>query len=284
MKKMSLAAWWNYHRGDLLCLDGDLSEALFTGDPQAFDIEMFLEPPAENETLTGGVCIVRIRGPLEHHTAGKNMCWDSYEDLVARAACAFEDSGVNAVVLDIDSPGGEAAGSMQCHRMLRKLRQQSGKPLYAYANETACSAAYAIASACDEIWLPDTGVAGSIGVIATLFDRMKANDREGIIKELITSGEFKTDGHADRPITDGVRSRMQARVDRFADVFWDVVAAARKTSSRAVASLEAGVFVGQDAVRVGIADGVMARDAFIDLVSRAAADQLATLPDDQAAA
>ena len=61
---------------------------------------------------------------------------------------------------------------------------------------------------------------------------------------------------------------MQARVDRFADVFWECVAEARGTTPKAIASLEAGVFVGQDAVRVGIADGIAPRDEFIKLISK----------------
>lgn len=254
--------WWDRHgKGELLCMD-----------PQMADVDMFLEPPNCNEYREDGIAVVRIRGPLEHHLAssviGSSKAWDCYEDVLIRAQEAFEHSEMRCVLLDIDSPGGEAAGSVQCHRMLMKMRVAYRKPLYAYANESMNSAAYCIGSACDEIWCPDTGVVGSIGVIATLFDRTAANVKEGVVRELVTSGEYKADGHADREISDGVRGRMQKRVDVFADVFWGIVAAARKTTIDAVASLEAGVFVGQQAVDVGVADGVMARDEFLDLLGR----------------
>lgn len=190
----------------------------------------------------------------------RNWWRDDFEPIPAAPA--------RAVVLCIDSPGGEAAGSAYAHRKLRKLRKQYNIPLYAYANETACSAAYALACAADEIWLPDTGTVGSIGVIATLFDRTSQNRKLGLNVELITSGEQKSDGHADRPITDDIRERMQTRVMDLATVFWRIVAKSRGTSAKAVSELEAGVFTGQKAVDVGIADGVAGYDKFIRIVSR----------------
>lgn len=241
--------------------------------------------PAPVERTEDGISIVRITGPLEHHAS---WCWDSYE----RIACTVEDemSGkgaakeheylngwredyepiaetpARAVILRIDSPGGEAAGATWIHRKLRSLRKKYKVPLYAYADEMACSAAYSIASAADELWLPDTGTVGSIGVVATLFDRTRMNQKMGLAIELVTSGEFKADGHADRPINDGIRDRMLDRIMKLARIFWRTVAKARGTSPNAIASLEAGVFIGQDAVEVGIADGVSSWDRFLKMV------------------
>lgn len=173
---------------------------------------------------------------------------------------------VRAVVMCIDSPGGEAAGSSYAHRKIRRLRRKYGIPLYAYANETACSAAYAIACAADEIWLPDTGTVGSVGVIATLFDRTEQNKKTGLNIELVTSGERKADGHADRVLTDDIIGRMQERVDDLAQVFWSLVAIARETDVKSVADLQAGVFTGKKAVSIGLADGVATWDRFLETV------------------
>lgn len=171
-----------------------------------------------------------------------------------------------AVILRIDSPGGEAAGAADAHRTIRRLKKKHGCPLFAYANETAASAAYELACACDEIWLPDTGTVGSIGVIATLYDRTGQNRKLGLNVELVTSGERKADGHADRPLTDDIRGRMQERVDDLAQVFWSVVANARGTNVKSIAALEAAVFTGQKAVDVGIADGVATWNRFLKTV------------------
>lgn len=254
-------------------------------DPQAYEFSYRYTGHVPNDRTEDNIAIVTIHGPLEHH---ETWWWDSYESIVERVEAAMRGDDIasmhewanawrddyepmdpipaRAVVLCIDSPGGEAAGSAYAHRKLRALRKRYGVPLFAYANETAASAAYAIASAADEIWLPDTGTVGSIGVIATLFDRTSQNEKMGLNVELITSGAYKADGHADRPLTDDIRDRMQARVDDLAQVFWRFVAKARGTNANAIASLEAGVFTGQAAVDVGVADGVAGWDRFIRVV------------------
>jgi ClpP class serine protease len=237
-------------------------------EPQAFEFSYLYTGVQPNDRTDDNIAIVQINGPLEHH---RTAWWDSYESIVCRVECAMAGEGdvgpASAVVLCIDSPGGEAAGATWAHRKLKSLRKKYNVPLYAYANEMACSAAYELACAADEIWLPDTGTVGSIGVIATLFDRTEQNKKTGFNVELITSGAEKADNHADRVIDDGVRSRMQGRVDELATVFWRVVAKARGTSPDAIASLEAGVFIGHDAVAAGIADGVAGWDRMLKNVA-----------------
>lgn len=254
-------------------------------DPQAIDFSYLFTGTRPNDRTEDNIAIVTINGPLEHHAT---YWWDSYESIVDRVEDAmtgrdlckyheqmygwqddFEpltETPARAVVLCIDSPGGEAAGATWAHRRIKALRKQYRCPVYAYANETACSAAYEIACAADELWLPDTGTVGSIGVIATLFDRTAANRKDGINVELITSGEQKADGHADRPITDEIRERMQRRVMQLAQVFWRVVAKSRGMTPHQVEGLQAGVFTGQDALDVGVADGIASYERFIRFV------------------
>lgn len=224
---------------------------------------------------------MHILGPLEFKTGG--YWFDSYESIAKRIEAAMVgratrpargESGLEAVdgepakavVLSIDSPGGEAAGATWLHRKIRSLRQQYAIPVYAYANEMACSAAYELASAADEIWLPDTAEIGSIGVIATAFDRTAQNEKIGLYIRLITSGAYKADSHPDRVLDDDIVGRIQTKVDQLAAIFFEVVAESRGTSPEAVASLQAGTFIGQRAVDVGIADGVAGFDRFIDTV------------------
>ena len=240
-----------------------------------------------NERTADGVEIVTIHGPLDHHAS---WWWDSYDAILARVEGAMtgqfiaeqhkwrnswkddyqplDPTPARAVILRIDSPGGDAAGATYAHRKLRKMRAQYDIPLYAYADEMACSAGYEIACAADEIWLPDTGVVGSIGVIATMFDRTGANEKAGVDVELVTSGEYKADGHADRPLTSDILGRTQQRVDELADVFFSVVAEARGTTPSAIAGLQAATFCGHVAVDVGVADGVAGWDRFLKTVTR----------------
>jgi hypothetical protein len=279
--------------------------------PEAFFDLFSFWGPKPNTFTEDGITIVHIDGPLEHHAS---WCWDSYEAIVDRIECAMtgkdkveahrhehynqwtdewddgtepiDETPARAVVLCIDSPGGEAAGSIWCHRRIRAMRKKYDVPIYAYANECAASAAYAIASACDEIWLPDTGLVGSIGVIATLYSRLEMNRKMGLQIELVISGDEKADGHADRPITDPVRDRMLDRVMHLARIFWACVAKARGTSPKAIQSLQAAVFYGTDAVSVGIADGVMGWNSWLRMIGRTVSENAynVTTPDKASAA
>jgi hypothetical protein len=254
--------------------------------PESLNQSWVYKGALENDRTEDGIAIITIHGPLEHH---ESYWWDSYDSILARIEDAIlgEDlvkeyksawwrddeecpapTPARAIVLRIDSPGGEAAGATYAHRRIRALRKKYGVPFYAYADEMVCSAAYELASACDEIWLPDTGMVGSIGVIATLFDRTEQNKMIGLNIELVTSGACKADNHADRVIDDAIRGRIQKRVDDLALVFWRVVAKARGTSPRAIAELEANVFIGHEAVDVGIADGVAGWNKFLRIVGR----------------
>lgn len=232
-------------------------------DPRAVNVEFAVNEQKENENCEE-IAIVSVCGPLEHH---RSFMWDSYDSILQRLETAFSDENVKAVVMCIDSPGGDAAGATEAHRRIRALRKQYDKPLYAYSNEAMFSAAYSIGSAADEIWLPETGGVGSVGVICMVLDKTKQNEMLGLNIKLLTSGARKADSHADRELTDDVVDAMQSRVDYLADVFFKCVAKARKMTPKAVAKLEAGIFMGQQAVDSGLADGVAGWYKFLQYVS-----------------
>lgn len=249
-------------------------------DPKALEFDWDLASQKANQYLDGGIVVVHIMGPLEFKAGG--WWFDSYESIVKRIEAAAqgvrtdmpwrqrEDDAApepaKAIILDIDSPGGEAAGATAAHRKIQAIGKKYKIPIYAFANEMACSAAYELASAADEIWLPDTAEIGSIGVIATAFDRTAQNEKLGLDIRLITSGAYKADSHPDRVLDDDIVGRIQAKVDQLAAIFFEIVAEARGTSPEAVADLQAATFIGQKAVDVGIADGVASREAFIRIV------------------
>lgn len=215
--------------------------------------------------VVGGIAIVSVCGPLDHHSGW----WlDSYDSIVERLAEAFESKAA-AVVICFDSPGGDASGVEEAHRVIKRMRVESGKPLFAYSNESCYSAAYWLACAADEIWLPPTGGVGSVGVIAEAVDVTGMNEKQGVRIELITSGEQKADGHPERPLTDDIVKRVQARVNKLASIFFASVGESRALKPAAVAALQAGTFLGSDAVDVGLADGIAGFDDFLENVRSA---------------
>ena len=206
-----------------------------------------------------GIAILTISGPLEHHASW----WASYDDIAAQVEAALRYSATRALVLKIDSPGGVVAGMGQAHRAIRRLQRETGKPVIAWVDETACSAAYNIACACSEIWMPPEAQVGSIGVILCTIDESEHLKKEGIAVRYVVSGKRKADMHPGAPITDDVLREAQGKVDQLADAFFAAVARSRGMTPAAVAALEAAVFVGETAVEVGLADGVSDWPAFL---------------------
>jgi ClpP class serine protease len=233
-----------FHEGTnkLLAIEPSAATALYDEDAHQE------EPRIEN-----GVAIVEICGPLEQRA---NWLWDGYDAIQCRFKAALESSA-ESVLLLIDSPGGDVAGLFDAVHAMRLAAAEAGKKVIAYAEEGAYSAAYALATAADEIILPQAGGVGSIGVIATVYDQTEATRNAGLNVVVLTSGEEKADGHPDVPLEEEALGRMQARIDSLAEQFATLVAEKRGGVAEKWLSLEAGVRYGQDAVDAGLADKVM---------------------------
>jgi ClpP class serine protease len=225
-------------------------------DPTAFGMMFFMPPqPAANRDL-GVATLVSVRGPLESR-AGDG--WDSYEAIRDRLVLAFA-AAPPVVVLELSSPGGDAAGCFELARWMRGASAAAGKQLIAYVQDKACSAAYALACGATEIVLSASALVGSIGVLSTRADYTARNAREGVAVAFIGSGARKSDGNPDQPITPDELTAQQRIVDSMAAVFFDVVREARGLEA---APLEAGVFHGAQAITVGLADRQLPLDELL---------------------
>lgn len=215
------------------------------------------------EEVVDGVAVLAVSGPLEHH---QHFLWTSYESLVAQVERALTHGDTRALILKIDSPGGVAAGMGEAHKALRRLSKATGIPIYAYADEMACSAAYHLASACTEVWTSESGVLGSVGVILCTVDETKALEKAGVAVRYVVTGARKADMHPGQPVTDDVIDVAQAKVDYLGGLFFAAVGKARKMAPAKVEALQAAVFHGPDAMKAGLADGVAGWDAFFRYV------------------
>lgn len=219
-------------------------------------------------TLRDGVAVVSIDGPLDTRA---DWWSDGYDAIAARVAMAFADPKALAVLLAIDSPGGACAGNLDCAEQLRAMAEASGKPLVAHAGTMACSAAYALATAADTIVASRDALLGSIGVIATVYDRTAANEQRGLNVKVVRSGPLKADPHPDVALTDASVARVRQRVNALADAFAAHVAARRPQVGDPLA-LQGASLTAADAVTRGLADapGTLA-DAISTAASMAAA-------------
>ena len=232
-------------------------------------------PPPANRRV-GSVVVVSIRDALEHHACPFS---DSYEAIIARVGCALrgesetvDDEGIaagppSAVILDIDSPGGVVAGLNETVLTIRAMSKAANVPLVAYVNELAASAAYALCCTCEEVVCPESGIVGSVGVISTMVSQAEADKKMGVHVVLLTSGKRKSDGHAHAPITTDAVAAEKRRLDQSAESFFRLVNEARGISVKKIRALEAGIFQGADAVRIGLADEVIGLDEAIMALS-----------------
>lgn len=207
-----------------------------------------------------GVAIIPIRGTLVQRTGSLRPYsgMTGYDGIRQALALALADEAVEAVVLDIDSPGGEVAG---CFDLVDAVYQARGeKPIRAILAENAFSAAYAIASAAEKISVPRTGGTGSVGVLCLHVDFSEALAKAGIAVTMITYGARKGEGNEFEPLTGPALKRFQADVDAMGELFVETVARNRGISAAAVRATEAATFLGAQGVELGLADAVMAPD------------------------
>jgi ClpP class serine protease len=241
---------------------------------------LFADPVYDNERI-GSICVVRVNGPLDYHEG----FGDSYESIVKRIECGldgdFEDGDRDAsqndieaaiggppscLVLRMDCPGGVVAGLEQTVNKIRRMSKEKGIPIYAYVDEMAYSAGYALCCACDEVYLPNSGFLGSIGVISTLVDQTAADKKDGLKFVVITSGKRKADGHPHVPITDEMIDEERPRNEKLAQDFFKMVRRARGVPIDTIQGWEAARFMGKEAVEAGLADGVVSWDGFIRML------------------
>lgn len=259
-------------------------------------------PSNERVGETKSVAVVHIRGALDHH---REYGCDSYEGIKDRVREAIfgtdahraakreaqeakwrarwaEEDGEepapipevpdepeppSAIILRIDSPGGVVSGLNETVAALRKMFSAAGIPSIAFVDELCASAAYALACSCDEIVMPASAIAGSVGVIACMYDQVEADKKAGINVVTITSGARKADGHPHVPVSDDAVAAERRRVDRSAKAFFRLVAGARGLSPKIVRSYEAGIFQGPEAVEKGLADAVMPWESLVASLS-----------------
>lgn len=217
-----------------------------------------------------GVAIIPIIGTLVHRAINANPASGliSYEAIAADFKTAVSAQEVKTIVLDIDSNGGEMNGLFD---LVEILNAKNDKPVIAFINETATSAAYLIASTADKIIMPSTGAAGCIGVIALHVDQSQHDANEGLKFTSITSSARKLDGDPHQPLSKQARETIQTEVDRVAELLFETVAANRPgLTIQALRDLEGAVVFGNEARDRGFVDQI---DAVSTVMHQLQADQ-----------
>lgn len=217
----------------------------------------------------GKIAVMPVMGTLSHrmnlmsHASGG----ESYETLGQTFRSLVDDPKIDAIVLDIDSPGGSVSGVDELASEIYATR--GVKPVTAVANSLMASAAYWLGSAADEIVVTPSAIVGSIGVIAAHEDRSAMYEKLGVDVSLITAGRYKAENNPFEPMTEEGRAEIQKRVDEAYDRFVNTVARNRGVPGDFVRSGfgEGRVVGAQEAVRLGMADRIDTIDNVISTIT-----------------
>lgn len=217
-----------------------------------------------------GIALISISGTLV-----KKASWmdaesglQSYEQVRTHLLDARDDSGIRGILLDVDSPGGEVGGLFDLADEVYAVREQ--KPCYAIANDEAFSAAYALASSAQRLFVTRTGGVGSIGVIAVHMDQSGWDEKVGRKYTAVYAGARKNDFSTHQPLSDEARANLQGEVDRLYDMFVAAVARNRGLKPALIRNTDAGLFWGEKAISAGLADQVGSFDDALAAVTQAA--------------
>lgn len=220
-------------------------------EPQA---ALPIPPPRAMPDAPAGIAVIPVYGTLVRRSVGLEAAsgLTSYGEISAMIDAAISDSSVSGILLDVDSPGGEAGGVFELAQRIRAA--DAVKPVWAIASDSAFSAAYAIACAASRLYVTQTAGVGSIGVIAMHVDQTARDAQEGYRYTAITAGDQKNDFSPHEKLSSEAQSRLQAEVDRLYGLFVETVATMRHLDARFVRSTQAGLYFGPEAVTAGLAD------------------------------
>jgi signal peptide peptidase SppA len=178
---------------------------------------------------------------------------------------AIRDPDIDAILLDVDSPGGTVDGTEDAANLILAARHK--KPIVAWTDGMMASAAYWIGSAAEKVYISGkTPTVGSIGVVATHVDYSEYEKRQGIKTTEVYAGKYKRIASEHKPLSkEGLKS-IQDRVDYFYSLFVDAVAENRDVSAETVQSgmADGQLFIGQQAINAGLVDGVSTFDDLLN--------------------
>lgn len=218
----------------------------------------------------GSVGVVSILGELVNRGAwlGASSGLTSYEGVTQQIRNAAADKDVRTIVLDIQSPGGQALGMNETARLIRSVSAE--KKVVAVVNAMAASAAYGLASGAGEIVITESGIAGSIGVVLVHHDRSQQMHNAGIKTTVFRAGEDKAVGNPFEPLSRHDEDILQSEIERIMDGFVRLVSDHRPAMTvDAIRGLKAGIRIGEDAVKSGLADRVGSFNEVLTDLSRA---------------
>jgi len=201
---------------------------------------------------TGNIALIRVEGTIQSSTGILDGADPT--EILPLLRNSMEDPNIRAVVLRINSPGGQAAASQEIYREVMRVRD-AGKPVIASIGDMAASGGYYVASAADKIISEPGAMTGSIGVISTIPQLTDLLEKLGIEYVVIKGGEFKDIGSPYREITPEEKEVLQEMIDDVHDQFINDIAAGRGLDVEDIREVADGrILTGRQAKELGLID------------------------------
>ena len=192
---------------------------------------------------------------------GNCMELTSYESLYNQFAKQVEQ-GIERLVLNVDSGGGEAFSCFEMAQQVKDLASQNNIPIYAYIDGLSASAAYAWTSIADEVVARQDSEIGSVGVVVQLINNSKMLENIGITRQFVTYGDNKVPFGKDGEFSQQFISSIQKKVDKTGLQFNSFIAKNRNMQVEDVIATQAEVYDTEDALSMGFIDKVMTKSEF----------------------
>lgn len=220
---------------------------------------MAVDPDEEDDkdkpkiSYVNGVAVVPLYGVMM-----RNPGWLTYfgavdvDHFAGMVKAAADNPACNAILLDIDSPGGSVTGTPEAAAAVMDARQK--KACMAYSGGLMCSAAYWVGAQAQGVYASRSAIVGSIGCYAPIYDYSKYYADMGVAVDVIRSGKYKGGNVDGAPVGDDYKANLQRIVDGFGAAFRADVKAQR--SSVKDETMEGQEFLGSDAVGAGLIDSV----------------------------
>jgi protease-4 len=226
-------------------------------------------------SAVGKIVVIPLSGPIT--TAGSLLSPGStitpglVRDYLARAE---KDTAVKAIVLRIESPGGEIAPSQEILWEIEEVKE--AKPVVVSMGGTAASGGYYISTKADKIVALPTTMTGSIGVISQVMNVEGLLEKLGIEVETFKGGKYKDMYSGFREMTPEEEEIMQGMIDEYYEQFIDVVAEGRGLDKDEVRDLATGqIYTGTEAKELGLVDALGGLDTATELAMELAGIEVA---------
>jgi len=204
---------------------------------------------------TDKIAVITMRGLISSSLPG-TVSDSMVDDMRAALQQARDDSRVKAIVLEVDSPGGEVTASDAIYSALVKVRAR--KPVVVYMDSLAASGGYYVSCGGKFLMASDTTITGSIGVIIQTLNYEQLFNKVGLASVVFKSGKFKDMLNGARPITPEERELVQSFIMRTYDKFLGIVAKERDLPADLLRNTIADgrILSGKDAFEHKLIDGL----------------------------